>query len=174
MHVQLACNCCKDRDLELEVSWYAESKNCLQAAKPSTLAGLLCGLLSPEHMRRAGPVASQAPSSDLVTMIDHLSGMSMALARAQGMHRVAAPVVVDLRCGLSVGVHLLLNSCVVNSQGSNAPGYKSPSSTGPFHSPGTQRPLPQKPCELSEATIVRSTSMPDCSFCRRQFMLPVL
>jgi hypothetical protein len=71
----------------------------MQAAKPSTLAGLLCGLLSPEHMRKAGPVASQAPSSDLVTMIDHLSEMSMALARAQGMHRVAAPVVVDLRCG---------------------------------------------------------------------------
>jgi hypothetical protein len=73
----------------------------LQAAKPSTLAGLLCGLLSPEHVRKPGPVATQAPSQELVGMIDQISEMSMALARAQGMHRVAAPVVVDLRCSAS-------------------------------------------------------------------------
>jgi hypothetical protein len=79
-----------------------------QAAKPSTLAALVCALVMPFQISRPEISATHEPSPEALALVDSLSQAGMALARAQARLGIEAPIQVDLRFALAlIYVHFI-------------------------------------------------------------------
>lgn len=71
----------------------------LQGIKPSTLAGLLCALVTPFQLSRPEVSVGVEPSEGLQLLVEDLSADAVELASAQAHHGILCPIEVDLKCG---------------------------------------------------------------------------
>ena len=71
-----------------------------QECSPSTLAALICGLVTPFQISKPDVSVSKEPSPALLEVVDSLSGPGMKLARAQARAEITLPIQIDLRCAL--------------------------------------------------------------------------
>lgn len=70
----------------------------LQGIKPSTLAGLLCALVTPFQVSRPDCIVGIDPSEELQALVEDLSAGAVELASAQAQHGILCPIEIDLKC----------------------------------------------------------------------------
>lgn len=69
----------------------------MQDVKPSTLAGLICALVTPFQVSKADALTRLEPSEDLKALVERSEPDATALALAQAKRNIAAPIMIDLR-----------------------------------------------------------------------------
>lgn len=75
----------------------------MQGIKPSTLAGLLCALVTPFQVSRPEVVVALDPSDDLQLLVEELSQDAVHLASVQAQKGIMCPIEIDLKCGPLLG-----------------------------------------------------------------------
>lgn len=78
------------------------TQGCVQGIKPSTLAGLLCALVTPFQLSRPEIVVALDPSDDLQLLVEELSQDAVHLASVQAQRGIMCPIEIDLKCALSL------------------------------------------------------------------------
>lgn len=72
----------------------------MQDIKPSTLAGLLCALVTPFQVSRPEVVVALDPSEDLQMLVEELSQDAVLLASVQAQRGIMCPIEIDLKYAL--------------------------------------------------------------------------
>lgn len=70
----------------------------MQGIKPSTLAGLLCALITPFQVSRPEVVVALDPSDDLQLLVEELAQDAVHLASIQAQKGIMCPIEIDLKC----------------------------------------------------------------------------